>query len=198
MAVAFPYETAPRSAGVTADAPDVTDDMITAGTGAVPEGQTADEAFGKITEGRTYSQELGEGFKRGRDQTSSMVAMGLETIATAIGADGVANFARERSEILDEEARKHPASVASYMDVKDFESGAKFALGLVGEQGPDISQALDDCIRIVLLTKLNEEYEEHRMRADIMLREGDSQYVQELMNAQRILTKISDLTKSQE
>ncbi len=71
-------------------------------------------------------------------------------------------------------------------------------LMLVGEQGPDVSQALDDCIRIVLLTKLNEEYEEHRMRADIMLREGDSQYVQELMKAQRILTKISDLTKSQE
>ena len=138
MAVAFPYETAPRSAGVTADAPDVTDDMITAGTGVVPEGQTADEAFGKITDGRTYSQELGEGFQRGQDQTSSMVAMGLETIATAIGADGVANFARERSEILDEEARKHPASVASYTDVKDFESGAKFALGLVGEQGPQL------------------------------------------------------------
>ena len=31
MAVAFPYETAPRSAGVTADAPDVTDDMIMRG-----------------------------------------------------------------------------------------------------------------------------------------------------------------------
>lgn len=138
MAVEFPYETAQRSAGVTADAPDVTDDMITAGTGVVPEGQTADEAFGRITDGRTYSQELGEGFQRGQDQTSSMVAMGLETIATAIGADGVANFARERSEILDEEARKHPASVASYTDVKDFESGAKFALGLVGEQGPQL------------------------------------------------------------
>lgn len=138
MAVAFPYETTQRSAGVTADAPDVTDEMITAGTGEVPEGQTADEAFGKITDGRTLSQELGEGFQRGQAQTSSMVAMGLETIASAIGADGVANFARERSEILDEEARKHPASVTSYTDVKDFETGAKFALGLLGEQGPQL------------------------------------------------------------
>ncbi len=65
------------------------------------------------------------------------------------------------------------------------------------DQGPDMSQALDDCIRIVLLAKLNEKYELHRMQADEMLRRGDSEYVQELMTAQRILTKISDLTKSQ-
>ena len=64
-------------------------------------------------------------------------------------------------------------------------------------QGPEVSQALDDCIRIILLTQLNEEYEAYRMQADEMLRKGDSQYVQELMNAQRILTKISDLAKSQ-
>ena len=65
------------------------------------------------------------------------------------------------------------------------------------DQGSDMSQALDDCIRIILLAKLNEKYELHRMQADEMLRRGDSEYVQELMNAQRILTKISDLTKSQ-
>lgn len=70
-------------------------------------------------------------------------------------------------------------------------------LMLEGEQGPDVSQALEDCIRIVLLARLNEKYEAHRMLADEMLRKEDSQYVQELMNAQRILTKISDLTKSQ-
>ena len=58
-------------------------------------------------------------------------------------------------------------------------------------------QALDDCIRIILLARLNEEYESHRLQADEMLRRGDLDYVQELMNAQRILTKISDLTKSQ-
>jgi DNA primase len=70
-------------------------------------------------------------------------------------------------------------------------------LMLNGDQGPDVSQALDDCIRIILLAQLNEEYETHRMQADEMLRRGDLQYVQELTNAQRILTKISDLTKSQ-
>ena len=70
-------------------------------------------------------------------------------------------------------------------------------LMLDGESGPDVSQALDDCIRIMLLARLNEQYEAHRMRADEMLRKGDLQYVQELTNAQRILTKISDLTKSQ-
>ncbi len=64
-------------------------------------------------------------------------------------------------------------------------------------QGPEKDQALDDCIRIILLARLNEEYESHRLQADEMLRRGDLDYVQELMNAQRILTKISDLSKSQ-
>ena len=64
-------------------------------------------------------------------------------------------------------------------------------------QGPEKDQALDDCIRIILLARLNEEYESHRLQADEMLRRGDLDYVQELMNAQRILTKISDLAKSQ-
>ena len=64
-------------------------------------------------------------------------------------------------------------------------------------QGPEQEQALDDCIRIILLARLNEEYESHRLQADEMLRRGDLDYVQELMNAQRILTKISDLTRMQ-
>ena len=84
--------------------------------------------------------------------------------------------------------------------VQDLEEPAVKLLSrlmLDGESGPDISQALDDCIRIMLLARLNEQYEAHRMRADEMLRKGDLQYVQELTNAQRILTKISDLTKSQ-
>ena len=84
--------------------------------------------------------------------------------------------------------------------VQNLDDGAVQLLSrlmLNGDQGPDLSQALDDCIRIILLAQLNEEYEVHRMQADEMLRKGDSQYVQELTNAQRILTKISDLTKSQ-
>ncbi|NMC33324.1 MAG: DNA primase [Veillonellaceae bacterium] len=64
-------------------------------------------------------------------------------------------------------------------------------------QGPAVSQALEDCVRIILLARLNTEYEEHRLKADLLLRNGDSQYMQELANAQRILTKISDLTKMQ-
>ena len=65
------------------------------------------------------------------------------------------------------------------------------------ETGTEVDQALTDCIKTLLLTKLNEEYELHRLRADEMSRQGDSGYVQELMNAQRIFTKISELTKSQ-
>ena len=84
--------------------------------------------------------------------------------------------------------------------VQDLEDGAAQLLSrlmLKEEPGTNEPQALDDCIRIVLLARLNDEYEAYRMQADEMLRNGDSQYVQELMNAQRILTKISDLTKSQ-
>ena len=65
------------------------------------------------------------------------------------------------------------------------------------ETGTDVEQALSDCIKTLLLSKLNEEYELLRLRADEMSRRGDSGYVQELMNAQRIFTKISELTKSQ-
>jgi len=83
----------------------------------------------------------------------------------------------------------HPENLVQMLDDETVQLLSRLMVN--GEQGPDVSQALDDCIRIVLLTKLNEEYEEHRMRADIMLREGDSQYVQELMNAQRILTKLA-------
>jgi len=78
------------------------------------------------------------------------------------------------------------------------ENAVKFLsrLTLEENQGPEQEQALDDCVRIILLARLNEQYESHRMQADEMLRRGDLEYVQELMNAQRILTKISDLSKS--
>lgn len=139
MAVAFPYEAGARAPGVTADAPEVTDEMAIAASGKVPDGMTADEAFGAITEGRSYTQELGEGFQRGQAQTSSMLAMGMETVASALGFDHTAQKFRERSEILDQEAASHPTSVASYTDVKDFESGAKYALGIIGEQAPQLA-----------------------------------------------------------
>lgn len=139
MAVAFPYEAGARAPGVTADAPEVTDEMAIAASGEVPDGMTADEAFGAITEGRSYTQELGEGFQRGQAQTSSMLAMGMETVASALGFDHTAQKFRERSEILDQEAASHPTSVASYTDVKDFESGAKYALGILGEQAPQLA-----------------------------------------------------------
>lgn len=78
------------------------------------------------------------------------------------------------------------------------EDTAKFLsrLTMQEDQGPEKDQALGDSIRIILLARLNEEYEAHRMQADEMLRQGDLNYVQELKNAQRILTKISDLAKS--
>lgn len=89
----------------------------------------------------------------------------------------------------------HPERLVQVLDDGSVQFLSRLMLN--EEQGPDFTQALDDCIRIMLLARLNEEYEMHRMQADEMLRRGDSEYVQELMNAQRILTKISDLTKLQ-
>lgn len=68
---------------------------------------------------------------------------------------------------------------------------------LLDEPVTEADQALADCIRTLLLARLNEEYEMHRLRADEMSRQGNSNYMQELMNAQRIFTKINDITKSQ-
>ena len=68
---------------------------------------------------------------------------------------------------------------------------------LKDEPGAETEQALSDCVRILVLAKLNEEYELHRLRADEMSRQGNSDFMQELRNAQRIFTKINDITKSQ-
>ena len=88
----------------------------------------------------------------------------------------------------------HPADLLQSLD----EDTVRFLsrLTMEADQGPEKDQALDDGIRIILLARLNEQYEAHRMQADEMLRQGDLNYVQELKNAQRILTKISDLAKS--
>lgn len=88
----------------------------------------------------------------------------------------------------------HAPNLLSQLD----EAGIQYLSRLLQEelQESDAGQALEDCIRTICLTRLNEEYEVHRLCADEMLRRGDLEYVQELTNAQRILTKISDLTKS--
>ena len=59
------------------------------------------------------------------------------------------------------------------------------------------AQAMDDYARSILKARLNDEYEYHRLRADEMMRNGDSEYVQELTEARRILTKINEFFKSQ-
>jgi len=88
-----------------------------------------------------------------------------------------------------------PEELAQYLDAETLQQLSRIMLQ--EEPETDVGQALSDCIRTMLLTRLNEEYEMHRLRADEMSRQGDSGYVQELMNAQRIFTKISDITKSQ-
>ena len=87
-----------------------------------------------------------------------------------------------------------PDELASGLDPETLEFLSRMMLQ--EEMGSDVDQALSDCIRTILLSKLNEEYETLRLRADEMSRRGDSGYVQELQNAQRILTKISDIAKS--
>ncbi|VBB06069.1 zinc finger chc2-type [Lucifera butyrica] len=59
----------------------------------------------------------------------------------------------------------------------------------------DVSRMIDDCIRAVKLSHLNLLYEQHRLRADELQRMGDSNFLQELAESQRIKDEISKLYK---
>ncbi len=61
----------------------------------------------------------------------------------------------------------------------------------------DVTQLIDDCIKTIRLTYLQKLYEEHRLRADELERMGDSRFLQELAESQRIKHEISKLHISQ-
>ncbi len=55
----------------------------------------------------------------------------------------------------------------------------------------------DECLRVLVLAQLKAAFEEHRLRADLMQREGNSNFLQELQNSQRIKQRIDILNSLQ-
>lgn len=64
---------------------------------------------------------------------------------------------------------------------------------LIDIQYNDMVKMVDDCIKSMRLTKLKGLYEEHRLRADELQRVGDSRFLQELAESQRINNEINKL-----
>jgi DNA primase len=61
----------------------------------------------------------------------------------------------------------------------------------------DIDQVIDDCIKAVHLSHYQRLYEQHRLKADELERMGDSGFLQELAESQRIKNEISKLRNQQ-
>lgn len=60
-------------------------------------------------------------------------------------------------------------------------------------QFSDITRMVDDCLKTIRLTGLKAQYEQHRLRAHELERMGDSNFLQELAESQRIKDEISKL-----
>jgi DNA primase len=57
----------------------------------------------------------------------------------------------------------------------------------------DLARTVDDCLKIIRLASYSALYERHRLRADELQRMGDSSYLQELAESQRIQDEINKL-----
>ncbi|QJW48165.1 DNA primase [bacterium BFN5] len=64
---------------------------------------------------------------------------------------------------------------------------------LIDIQHADVSKQIDDCIKTIRISSLGHLYEQHRLRADELQRMGDSRFLQELAESQRIKHEISKL-----
>ncbi len=64
---------------------------------------------------------------------------------------------------------------------------------LIDIQYDDITKLVDDCVKTLRLAHLKTIYEQHRLRADELERMGDSSFLQELAESQRIKDEISKL-----
>lgn len=67
---------------------------------------------------------------------------------------------------------------------------------LIDIQNTDVSREIDDCVKTIKLAGLKHLYEQHRLRADELERMGDSRFLQELAESQRIKHEISKLHHS--
>lgn len=64
---------------------------------------------------------------------------------------------------------------------------------LLNSDCTDITRVVDDCMKTIHLAHLHVLYEQHRLRADELERMGDSDYLQELAESQRIKNEIKKL-----
>ena len=64
-------------------------------------------------------------------------------------------------------------------------------------QHSEPDQVIDDCIKAVHLSHYQRLYEQHRLKADELERMGDSGFLQELAESQRIKNEISKLRNQQ-
>ncbi len=62
-------------------------------------------------------------------------------------------------------------------------------------EAPDQEELCDECLRVIRLAQMRAAFEEHRLRADAMEREGNSNFLQELQKSQRIKQEIDQLNK---
>ena len=116
---------------------------------------------------------------------------------------------RERLEASSIEESKHLEIIhriyAEYELKRDFDpaaitseltesAAAEFSQIMIRETNFDDSQKiLLDCLRTIQVTYLNHLYEQHRLRADELERLGDSGFLQELAESQRIKNEINKM-----
>ena len=77
------------------------------------------------------------------------------------------------------------------------EAGEEISHALI-EEAPEKRDSYNVCLRILLLAQLKKAFEEHRLRADALEREGNSNFLQELSKSQRIKQRIDELNQKNE
>jgi len=88
---------------------------------------------------------------------------------------------------------KNVSDIAWTMLLSEVANAELSYIMLIDIQYTDNIKMADDCIRSMQLTNLKVLYEEHRLRADELERIGDSRFLQELAESQRINNKINQL-----
>ncbi len=88
---------------------------------------------------------------------------------------------------------KNVSDIAWTMLLSEVANAELSCIMLIDIQYTDSIKMADDCIRSIQLMHLKVLYEEHRLRADELERIGDSRFLQELAESQRINNKINQL-----
>ncbi|MEG6585841.1 DNA primase [Dendrosporobacter sp. 1207_IL3150] len=88
---------------------------------------------------------------------------------------------------------KKAHDVSSAMTLNEAANTELSHILLIDLQHDDIPKLVDDCIKTIRIAHLKELYEQHRLRADELQRMGDSRFLQELAESQRIKHEISKL-----